>query len=100
MSRYDVIFTPVARDHLQRMTARQRAIVLDGVARRLTWQSDVETRNRKLRRTSQPPLWELRIGPFRVYFELEDSPQPVVYILAVGVKRRNRVYVAGEVYDE
>lgn len=99
MSRYAIIFTPVAKDHLQRMTARQRAIILGAVERTLTFQPVVETRNWKPRHPDQPEraVWELRIGRYRVYFETEDDSERVVYILAAGVKRRNRVYVAGEV---
>jgi hypothetical protein len=37
--------------------------------------------------------WELRIGSLRVYYEAYDEPEPMVSILAVGVKERNRVRI-------
>jgi len=40
--------------------------------------------------------WELRIGRLRVYYDIEDSPEKLVTVLAVGIKDRNRVLVAGE----
>lgn len=43
--------------------------------------------------------WELRIGNLRVYYDVEEVPEEVVYILAVGLKERNRVRVGEEVID-
>jgi len=41
--------------------------------------------------------WELRIGKLRVYYDVEEIPEAVVYIRAVGVKERNRVRIGKEV---
>ncbi len=40
--------------------------------------------------------WELRIGNLRVYYDVEDQPEPVVRIRAVGIKKRNRVRIGKE----
>ena len=40
--------------------------------------------------------WELRIGHLRVYYEVQEGPEPVVRVLAVGVKDRNVVRIGGE----
>jgi len=37
------------------------------------------------------PRQELRLGSLRVYFDLVIEPEPVVVVLAVGVKERNAV---------
>ena len=42
--------------------------------------------------------WEFRIGSLRVYYDVEDDPEPQVKIVAVGIKRGNRVYIGGEFY--
>ena len=49
----------------------------------------------------QAPLasWELRVGDLRVYYDVEEDPEQQVIIAAIGVKVRNRVYIAGELYD-
>jgi uncharacterized protein YhfF len=36
------------------------------------------------------------VGDFRVYYDAKDDPEAVVGILAVGVKRRNRVRIGKE----
>ncbi len=74
-------------------------IVLDTVDEQLMYQPTVETKNRKPMRPNPLAPWELRIGDLRVYYDVEDEPEPVVYINAVGVKERNQVRIAGEVYD-
>lgn len=40
--------------------------------------------------------WELRIGTLRVYYDVEETPELRVYIRAIGIKRRNRIYIGGE----
>jgi hypothetical protein len=37
--------------------------------------------------------WELRIGVLRVYYDIEEQPEQVVTILAIGIKKRNRVLI-------
>ncbi|WP_332995964.1 type II toxin-antitoxin system RelE/ParE family toxin [Scytonema sp. PRP1] len=81
------------------LSARQQVIVLDTVDEQLMYQPTVETKNRKPMRPNPLAPWELRIGDLRVYYDVEDEPEPVVYINAVGVKERNQVRIAGEVYD-
>ena len=43
--------------------------------------------------------WEMRLGNLRVYYEVEQEPEPVVRILAVGIKERNRIRIGKEVID-
>ena len=67
--------------------------------RALTFQPTVETRNRKPMRPNPLAPWELRLGNLRVYYEVEEEPEPVVYIRAVGIKERNRVRIGKEVIE-
>ena len=43
--------------------------------------------------------WELRIRNLRVYYDVEEEPDPVVFIRAVGIKERDRVRIGREVID-
>lgn len=43
--------------------------------------------------------WELRVGDLRVYYDVDNEPEAVVRILAVGVKERHRVRIGREVID-
>jgi mRNA-degrading endonuclease RelE of RelBE toxin-antitoxin system len=93
---YRIDFSPEAEDHLRALTARQQAIVLDAVDEQLGHQPTVETQNRKPMRPNPLAPWELRVGNLRVYYDVEEEPEPTVYVRAVGVKQRNRVRIADE----
>jgi hypothetical protein len=56
----------------------------------------VPVRNRKPLKANPIAPWELRIGHLRVYFDVEEEPERVVEIRAVGLKDRDRVLIGGE----
>jgi mRNA-degrading endonuclease RelE of RelBE toxin-antitoxin system len=78
------------------LTARQRATVFDTVDEQLQQEPAVETRNRKPMRPNPIAPWELRIGDLRVYYDMEEKPENLVTVLAVGIKDRNRVLIGGK----
>lgn len=96
---YRIEYLPIAEEHLRALTARQQVIILNAVNHQLVHQPAVETRNRKPMRPNLIAPWELRIGNFRVYYDIEYEPEPVVIILAVGIKERNRVRIGGKVIE-
>ena len=40
--------------------------------------------------------WELRVGDLRVYYAVEEKPEPLVVIVAVGIKVRERITIGGK----
>lgn len=40
--------------------------------------------------------WELRVREVRVYYDVVEESEPLVTILAVGVKKRDRVFIGGK----
>jgi mRNA-degrading endonuclease RelE of RelBE toxin-antitoxin system len=93
---YVIEYSPEAEEHMLWLTKRQQRIVLDAVDRQLINQPNIETRNRKPMRPNPIAPWELRIGELRVYYEVRDSEQPTVMVLAVGFKERDRIRIGGE----
>lgn len=93
---YTIEYSPETIDHFRALTARQRVTILDSVDVQLTHEPTVETRNRKPMRPNPLAPWELRIGDLRVYYDVEDVPEPKVYIRAIGIKERNRVRIGGK----
>jgi len=81
------------------LTARQQSIVLDGVTKYLSVDPMVETRNRKPMRPNPLAPWELRLGNLRVYFDIVSEPEPVVVVLAVGIKDRSAVRIGKSVIE-
>ena len=95
---YEIQYSPAAEEHLRALTARQRSTIFDAADEQLLQQPAVETKNRKPMRPNPIAPWELRIGKLRVYYDIEE-PEKIVTILAIGVKERNRVRIAGEEVD-
>lgn len=96
---YRIEYAPETEHHLRTLTARQRAIVLNTVDKQLQYQPTVQTKNRKPLRPNLLAPWELRIDNLRVYYSVEEAPELVVYIHAIGIKRRNQVWIGNEVVD-
>lgn len=96
---YRIVYASEIRNHLRSLTARQRATVFDEVNQQLSHEPTVETQNRPPLRPNPLASWELRIGALRVYYDVKEDPEQQVDIVAIGIKRGNQVYIAGELYD-
>ncbi len=84
-----------ARTNLKRFRKRDQQIVVDAMDAQLTSEPDRPTRNRKPLEENPLAPWELRVGEFRVFYDvaLEES---LVVVLAIGRKIHNRLYIDGE----
>jgi mRNA-degrading endonuclease RelE of RelBE toxin-antitoxin system len=89
------VYAPEVQDHLRRFAKRDQTMMLDTVPRQLAHQPALPTRNRKPLDANPIAPWELRIGGYRVYFEVKEQPARVVRIVAVGLKDRDRVVING-----
>jgi len=94
--KYEIDFAGCVDHHMTFLTARQRATILDAIERHLIHQPLVKTRNRKPLDPNDLAPWELRVGGLRAFYEMSESRPDVVLVLAVGVKVRERLYIAGE----
>ena len=97
--RHRIDYAESVVDHLKRLGAHDRAIVIDAIEEQLSFAPSTQTRNRKrMEENSLGADFELRIRMFRVYYEI-DADAHVVSVLAVGYKIRNRVVIGGEEID-
>jgi len=92
---YRIEAAPEIYDHLVRFSKRDQSLILDALPRQLGHQPTVTTRNRKRLVANPIAPWELRVGRYRVYFEVQEKPERVVTILAIGVKVREKVMIGG-----
>jgi mRNA-degrading endonuclease RelE of RelBE toxin-antitoxin system len=94
--RYRIDYAESSLAHLQRLTARDRATVVDAIDERLSFEPTVETRNRKrMNENSLEADFELRVGEIRVYYVVDEAAR-VLSVLAVARKKGNRVIIGGE----
>ncbi len=97
---YSLIFDREVRNHLRAIESKYYSVIHKTIQEQLAFEPEHETRNRKPleRPTSLEATWELRFGPdnrFRVLY-IVDTEQRQVSVLAIGVKRGNRLLIGGE----
>ena len=99
---YFLKFAPEAIEHLDWIERKYHNLIRQTLREQLIHTPDIETRNRKT--VDQPApygaTWELRFGPnnrYRVLYEI-DSEHGEVWILAIGIKEGNRLFIGGEEY--
>lgn len=97
---FNVIFDPEVKAHLRSIEPKYHSLIHSTIQQQLEFEPEVQTRNRKPLR--QPAAfgarWEIRFGPdnrFRVLYNVV-SEKSEVYVLAIGIKERDRLFVAGE----
>jgi mRNA-degrading endonuclease RelE of RelBE toxin-antitoxin system len=86
--------------HLKSIEAKYHGLIRERIQEQLTFEPNIETKNRKSLRQPAPfdAEWEIRFGPdnrFRVLYEI-DSENHAVQILAIGEKSGNELLIAGE----
>jgi hypothetical protein len=100
---YALVYAPETLGHVAFIDSKYHSLIEKTIAEKLCHGSTIRTRNRKPLDDIPGPFastWELRFGPdnrFRVFYEpVED--EKTVYILAIGVKDRDRLIIAGKDY--
>jgi mRNA-degrading endonuclease RelE of RelBE toxin-antitoxin system len=91
---YDIVYTAEALEDLEWFRKHEQNEIVDGVDQQLRYQPTLETRNRKRMRRSEQAEWELRIGDFRVLYNVDGQVQ-IVEIQRVGEKRGNSFFFRG-----
>ncbi len=95
---FRIELTQSAVDDLGRYAKRERNIILAGIEKQLTGEPQRETKNRKPLRENPLSHWELRIGQYRVFYDVSEVEQRVK-IIAVGHKLHNRLLIGGEEFE-
>ena len=93
---FEIVYSPEAVDHLQALPNTSQVLVMDQVDEQLVHQPTLPTRKRKVLRPNPIAPWELRLGDIRVFYEVQEAPDPVVIIKAVGIKRHNELWIGQE----
>lgn len=94
---FKIELTQEAIDDLRSWHVHDRQQIVDSIERQLGHQPTQITRNRKRLRPNQLAEWELRIGSFRVFYDVDVAGNRVK-IEAVGRKEGNRLFVHGQEY--
>ena len=97
---FTIIYAPEVRQHLRAIEPKYYSLIRETIEQQLLHEPTVETHNRKPLR--QPAAydaeWELRFGPnnrFRVFYQVAGEEREV-QVLAIGVKKRNKLIIGRE----
>jgi mRNA-degrading endonuclease RelE of RelBE toxin-antitoxin system len=80
---YDIDYAAGVAEDLAGLRAFDLARILDEIEQQLTEQPTQETRNKKLLPGLKPPwdhelpVWELRAGEYRVFYDVDDAERLV-----------------------
>ena len=103
-SSYSLFYAPEVHAQIKSIEQRYLRLLEETIKEQLSFTPDQRTRNRKpLEETPGPfgATWELRCGPanrFRVFYEIVLERREV-WILAIGVKVRDRLHFAGKEFS-
>lgn len=97
---FTLIYDPEVSEHLAATESKYHSLIRSTIVEQLRFEPETATRNRKSleRPIEMGARWELRLGPdnrFRVFYRVETEEHRV-RILAIAVKERNRIFLAGE----
>ena len=97
---YSLIYAPAIKEQLLQIDKEHHSLIRYAIAEQLTFEPEVESRNRKpLKRPVVPESeWEIRFGSqnqFRVFYRVHKNPR-TVDILAIGVKQGKDLLIGGE----
>jgi mRNA-degrading endonuclease RelE of RelBE toxin-antitoxin system len=97
MMTFAIEFTHSAADHVRALRKFEQQLVLDTIEQQLRHEPLTETRNKKRLGPNDLCNWELRVGRFRVFYDLVVEVDPkVVKIKSVGYKEHNKLYIGGK----
>ena len=95
--KFDVGVTQSALDDLDYLKKAEQNTILDGIEKQLTATPLTPTRNRKPLRPNDLSAWEMRLGTYRVFYDVDEEAAKVV-VKAVGWKEHNKLFIRGEEY--
>ena len=95
MAKYNVSFTESALEDLAWFKKNEQNEIRDGIYENLEYEPTVETRHRKKLRPNETAEWELRIGKFRVFYDVDQAIY-IVAIEAIAEKKGDSLFFQGE----
>jgi len=91
---FQVNLTTDAEADLAYLKVHEQRIVLDGIGAHLRLQADEESDRHKRLRPNPLAPWELRIGKYRVFYDVEGGA--TVWVTAIGWKEHNELFIRGK----
>lgn len=92
---YTIEITPIAQEDIRSLRKYEQNIIIEAIETQLTYQPTIETTNRFRRYPIEIAEWELRVGSFRIFYNVEESVR-IVRVERVGHKPNNTLFFRGK----
>lgn len=92
---FEIELTESAYDDLDFLRKSDSRHIVAEIERHLSYEPCTPTLRRKPLRPNPLSKWELRIGSFRVFYDVENGAN-IVVVRAVGWKEHNRLLIRGK----
>ena len=89
---FEIELTQEALGDLAALKKNEQIRVIDAIEAQLKYEPTSETRSRKRLRPNEVAEWELRVGKFRVFYNIGEAIK-IVQIEAVGFKIGNLLFI-------
>ena len=92
---YEIEFSASVEKDMKKIRIYDRRTILDAIEKQLAHEPSLETKNRRLLAGLIPsfesvlPIWELRVGDFRVFYDVDRDVRKV-YVRAMRKKPPHR----------
>jgi len=96
---FTINLTMGAEGDLRWFVAYAQRVILDGIELHSRYQPTAGTRRIKTLRPNPIAGWELRLGDYRVLYDVDESRRNVT-VLVIGEKQGNRFLVQGQEYAD
>ena len=91
--KYHLKIKPGAEDDLNYYNPYIRRLIAEAISDQLQNDADIQTKKKKKLRDNPIAPWELKIGDYRVFYEIDRE---TVIVLAVGHKEHNSLFIRGK----
>jgi mRNA-degrading endonuclease RelE of RelBE toxin-antitoxin system len=92
--KFEIRFVQSADQDLESYTVREQRIILNAITEFLEVDANAQSKRRKQLRPNPVAPWELRIGDYRVFYEIREAGS--VRVLAIGHKVHNELFIRGQ----
>ncbi len=95
---YEIAFTRDAFLDLKHLGKHEQQRIIEAIEAQLPAEPLSETRNRKPLRPNDLSAWELRVGRYRVFYDV-SAEAGIVTVKAIGWKQHNRLFIRGREFQ-
>ena len=93
---FTIIIKPTAEGDILYYRVNEQRTIISGIKIHLLAQPDVASNRKKQLRLNTIAPWELRIDIYRIFYELHGA---MIFVVAVGHKVHNKLYIRGKEVD-